>query len=1336
MNIASITARPARDPARYRVWYCALFLALFAGGAHAVTCTSAAAVNNWSTVATWSCGHVPANGDDVVIAVGGTTTLNVNSNTLASLTVNGTLTINAAAGLTMTVTGNIAVTGTFSVGATAVTHTLNAGGNITNTGTINFAPSATRVCNVIFNKNGNQTVSGAGAYTFNKITLNMGVTNANILDMQSAMTAPAGFLTITNGTYKHDNASNITPWSVDPAIPASGGFWLASAATVSTGAFNVTVNGGLFRIDSGAINVGTGSLNMLNLGNFATTSIVVNGGTLTAAGGINSLPSPPPTHGSTGAGSYTQTAGTVLVSTCGCTTGTNESFMLGSNTTFTMSGGTIIVRDGNASSYDDANIQSSTVNVTGGTFQFGDASSTSGNGFLLVNSTGASVTVWNFVTSNTNGPSISLGTTLNILNNLTIGTGSTLTAVNMLNAAVSNSILMGGTWTNNSIFTQGTGTVTFTGTSATAAIGGTAATTFNNLTINKASNNVAINSASAALSPTVNGTLTLTSGKIITTIGTNDIGIGTAGTISGASATSYVVGSVQKNYAAAGTFTFPVGDATNYTPVVIAGTAGFTAGSLTINTTGSEHPSIGSSGIDATKSVNRYWTLTAVGMPASTYNATFNYINGSPVDYDAGATPANFIVEQWSGAAWFPTTLNAGCTATPGTNLCEQINGETGFGDFAIGEAKSGMTAVPGRFNAFETATAAGQIIGVVIQTKVAGTAFGLDIVSINAAKTGYGGAVANVTVQLLDSSNNTGVLDVNGCRSTWTAVQTITTTLNIPAGGRVTLSGITVNQAYRDARLQISSAGPLIGCSTDRFAIRPQSLTITAWDQNWQSAGTTRGPLANIGASGGYVHKASTSGTPLPFTLRATPVPASATNYDGIPTTVTTTTFPNCTGLVVSGLCTNPGILNYIAGSWTAAGLGVRENATATYSEAGAFNLQLEDAVYAGVDSGDTPAAQLTIPSTATAQIGRFVPDHFSVTSNAPVLYTFNSSCALASKSFSYIGQPLTYSTRPSLAVTALNSGGGTTTNYRGTLWKLPPPAAAPARDCTSNPDICVFTTDTASGTSRGLIITQYTYTVSSGALPNWDNAQVTAAQATVTAGNGTGTITWASSDTFAFLRNLAAPRILFTANITLTPSVIDRSEIGGTGVVAANSDIFTPSPPAVAVTFDAGSEFRYGRLWLQNANGSELLQLPIPMETQYFNGTGFVTNLVDNCTTITNLNVGLGNFRAPLAAATATITPVAGAFVAGKKTITLSAPGAGNNGAVTVAVNLGSTTTIDSTNTCLTTWTGNAPAAANLPYLRGQWCGANFDRYPTVRATFGIYRNTDRFIYQQENY
>ncbi|HVS23510.1 MAG TPA: G8 domain-containing protein, partial [Gammaproteobacteria bacterium] len=128
--------------------------------------------------------------DDVVIDAG-TTTLNANSAALASLTVNGTLTIgNNGTNRTLTVSGDITVagSGTISVGATAANHKLTAGGDITNAGTVNFAPAANRTCDVTFNGTGTETVSGAGAYTFNLITVNQGATNANVVDMQAAIT--------------------------------------------------------------------------------------------------------------------------------------------------------------------------------------------------------------------------------------------------------------------------------------------------------------------------------------------------------------------------------------------------------------------------------------------------------------------------------------------------------------------------------------------------------------------------------------------------------------------------------------------------------------------------------------------------------------------------------------------------------------------------------------------------------------------------------------------------------------------------------------------------------------------------------------------------------------------------------------------------------------------------------------------------------------------------------------------------------------------------------------------------------------------------------------------
>jgi hypothetical protein len=155
---------------------------------------------------------------------------------------------------------------------------------------------------------------------------------------------------------------------------------------------------------------------------------------------------------------------------------------------------------------------------------------------------------------------------------------------------------------------------------------------------------------------------------------------------------------------------------------------------------------------------------------------------------------------------------------------------------------------------------------------------------------------------------------------------------------------------------------------------------------------------------------------------------------------------------------------------------------------------------------------------------------------------------------------------------------------------------------------------------------------------------------------------------------------------------------------------------------------------LWLQNANGSELLGLPVPMETQYYNGNGFLTNTLDSCTTITAANIGLGNYQGNLAAGQTTATLSANTFAAGKTTLKLSAPGAGRNGSVSVVVNVGTTTTIDNNTTCLTWNPALAPTAASLPWLTGQWCGASANKAPTALATFGIYRS--KFIFQRENY
>ncbi|MDH2916912.1 MAG: hypothetical protein PXX77_08565 [Gallionella sp.] len=171
-----------------------------------------------------------------------------------------------------------------------------------------------------------------------------------------------------------------------------------------------------------------------------------------------------------------------------------------------------------------------------------------------------------------------------------------------------------------------------------------------------------------------------------------------------------------------------------------------------------------------------------------------------------------------------------------------------------------------------------------------------------------------------------------------------------------------------------------------------------------------------------------------------------------------------------------------------------------------------------------------------------------------------------------------------------------------------------------------------------------------------------------------------------------------------------------------------------------EGAADMRSGRAKLGNAHGSELLGLPIPFRTEYWSSNGWVINNADTCSG--DVTLGAGN------AVSVALTPPAGwaAGVAcvqdtgnpgrsgagctaagpvgqrykegatpgigfiGDFNLWLKAPGSGNTGAVTV--------------------TGNVPAWLQYPWGGG----AAID--PTARATFGVYKGNNEFIYLREAY
>lgn len=644
------------------------------------------------------------------------------------------------------------------------------------------------------------------------------------------------------------------------------------------------------------------------------------------------------------------------------------------------------------------------------------------------------------------------------------------------------------------------------------------------------------------------------------------------------------------------------------------------------------------------------------------------------------------------------------------------------------------------------------------IKTKVAGSAFSLDLVALKTDGTRNTNYSHTVLVELLDASNNSGALDAYNCRSTWTVIATLSPNpaFTNPDNGLITVGPFTIAEAYRDVRVRVSNVGGAtrIGCSTDNFAIRPHSfVNLTVTDGNWQTAGAARA-LTNVSANGGNVHKAG-----QPFTLQATAVnavSATTTYYTGTPGAALAT----CVG---TGCTATFGSFNL--NSSTA--LGVVSSSTATYAEVGSFTLQLQDQTFASVDAADgTPADCGNPPSTigqwvcsAALDVGRFVPDHFDLAvKTAPVFKTFNaadSSCTPPSRSFTYIGQPFGYVTPPEVNVFARNAAGATTTKYSGDdLWKLGGTGAAPSpsKDCTTDPNVCRFTTTWTAAAKNAAVIESYAYALTPASTPGWDNSASATAAAIETPGAGTGTIAISSSTLLAFLRNTTTPQVPFTANIANTVSVQDASENG----VAGNGIITTTTPLVFnggggGIAFDAGNQFRYGILKLDNAYGSELLPIRAPLRAMYWNGGAtpiFVTNTEDNCTPLSTTNLAIGNYMLPLAAlATCGFAPATAPYTGtckgtysssttlsgGSATLVMSS--AGVTGSADIAFNLTNTNADVSCNT-----THPATTGRNIPWLEGKWGGSTacpstlYDRDPNARVRFGSSRSP--VIYLREMY
>ncbi|MEE9281383.1 MAG: DUF6701 domain-containing protein [Myxococcota bacterium] len=347
----------------------------------------------------------------------------------------------------------------------------------------------------------------------------------------------------------------------------------------------------------------------------------------------------------------------------------------------------------------------------------------------------------------------------------------------------------------------------------------------------------------------------------------------------------------------------------------------------------------------------------------------------------------------------------------------------------------------------------------------------------------------------------------------------------------------------------------------------------------------------------------------------------------------------------------------------------GTFKGTTLYWDEVGAIQLQasVADADYLG--AGD-------VTGTASATVGRFLPDHFDAVPNSPTLRT---GCS----TFTYMGQDFDYLTVPVVTATAKSVQGTTTQNYTGSWFQIS------AADLTG----LAFDSNAPAGTAL------------SPSAPTTPSV--------VESAPGVATITF-QNDALEFTRN-SSPIAPFEAEIELRLNVFDSDSVAATNPVTLGG-----VSAGTGIGFTSLKWLRFGRLAFENAHGSELLTLAVPLRAEYYNGLGFETNTSDACTVLGGADPPPDLELTPNPGGLSTTASVGNlTLVLGLADLTLSPTVAGTTGYFDLVFDVTTATGIDT------------------PWLLFDWDGdGSHDDKPTGRATFGIYRAHDMIIHTREIY
>ncbi len=1334
-----------------------------AGGANATTLTFNAGTSLNVTSAGGRTGNVVINGASGAVNKQ-ITVLTAALNVDGSVTVTGGTSNNSTAQLTVT-SGSITIGGSASLAGggsasrdaslTVSTGIITINGGLTTTAT--FANSANVTISaaagrIVVNgaagvNNGGQVSVGAG--TFSVTNAGAAFTNSNAA-IAATTTLSTGTLTVAG------NVSNAAGDTISFSAAGNlnvGGNW-SNSGTFTRSTSTVTFNGAGAQTIGGAAVTTFNNLVVANTGAGSTTLLInaLVAGNLSVNSGTLDL--------STFTAGRTAAGGTITVAS-------GASLLIGGTNGFPANYSTRTLGASSQVTYYGANQTFLAVAAPGYGYL-----TLSGSGVKTMSAAAALAIRADFTLAGT-AAATALGA-LTVSGNFVLGSGTAF------NAGAFAHVLAGNFTNNGATFTASTGGFTLNG-AAPQTIGGTSSTSFNSLTINNG------NGITLGASTTIGGTLTFTAGNIST--GANTLIVAATGTVArtsghvignlqknaatGATSRTFEIGDA--NAYAPITIAFAsvttagdlvartdpgehpdIGnsaldstqDVNRYWTVTNSGVV-FTTYAATLN-----YASGSPVDLDSGANVASFGIGKADACDGSLRNCTWSYpaLSGAPTTTSAGATGmtgfsqfavgkkiANFLVEAAGGgnigtqtqAAPFNIRITArdstgatvtgfsgtvqvtsGCTLSAGGGTSASfVNGVlvsysvtiSNAATCAITAARSGGTET-GTSNSFAVVSAVTAFDGCEyttptrcapgtanfnrLFTKLANQAFDLDLVALDGAgalSTVFSGSV---TVDLLANAAAQGV-GANNCPAAQTAVISLGAVSF--SGGRPSaaiavaanaFSGSAPNySAYRDVRLRVSCnstncpPGGLTYCSADNFSVRPQDLTV--------SSNMIAGSLA-AGAN---------------FTLSATAV----AGYDGAPQLDRS----------ASKVATHVGPADFTtrlrdaAGgniiSFPAAAIGTgAASATVQYHDAGSFRVLaggVADTGFTAVDTAGTDCVAGSASNTASGGqygcniasqsdaglFGRFFPSYYTMSGQS-------ASAACAAGGFSYMGDP-----HIGLSFTL-------------SAWSLGNPGP---------------------GDSVKLI----RYTSGYAVLASVSVVAADGSTATDLSGNFSPSLAYNSANwnagdyavsgaAYAFARSAAAPSGPYDAlYIAAGVSDADGALLSGTNYVLGNPACSAGCTHKLLSALPIG--VRYGRLRMENAHGSPLLDLTIPVEAQYWAGSVWQRNTLDVCTSLPGASAASGNATGGLNAGSLSVGP----WSNGAGSLTLAHPVDGSQGSVDITVNLGSAA---NANAC-PAWSPPA-AASNQSHLRGAWCGGSFDRDPSAKATFGITRG--KFIYRREVY